>query len=407
MFARWLWGRQSPRDTFTPQGWQWFLIGYGVTAACYRWFVAAAILWFLYDLTEPYDFKIVGQLLALAALVGLVFRPLYVMARYLQDSWLWERNDMNTSRAAIRLSLAAVAILVLLCVPLPYYVRCAMRLAPDEAAAVYVDVPGQIEAILVRPGDAVQLGQPLLKLRNLDLELATVQLQNQCDVQAAKVTALRQRSLADESARAEVTQAEQSLAQLKEELAQRRAQLGQLTITAPRSGTVLPAQYRPAANATDQLPRWYGHLLEARNRGAAVSVSDPVCLIGDPTRWEAILAVDGHDVDFVQPGQRVDLLPAQRPGSRIRTTVLAVSHRDMKSTPAAMSAQAGGELLTSTDADGQARPTFVTYEASAEFEDTSSPLASGGGGIARIHAGYQSPAARLWREVRRTFHFEM
>jgi hypothetical protein len=117
--------------------------------------------------------------------------------------------------------------------------------------------------------------------------------------------------------------------------------------------------------------------------------------------------VDGNDVDFVQPGQRVDLLPAQRPGSRIRTTVLAVSQRDMKSTPAAMSAQSGGELLTSTDANGQDRPTFVTYEASAKFESASSPLASGGGGIARIHAGYQTPAARLWRELRRTFHFEM
>ena len=119
------------------------------------------------------------------------------------------------------------------------------------------------------------------------------------------------------------------------------------------------------------------------------------------------MAVDGRDVDFVQAGQRVDLLPAQRLGSRIASSVAAVSQRDMKSTPAAMSARSGGEVQTTTDAQGRERPSSVTYEALATFTDASAMLANGGGGTARIHAGYQTIAARLWREVRRTFHFEM
>lgn len=405
--SRWLWGTRATADPFVPQRWQWLLAAYTVCSAIYRWCVAAAILWFLYQLTEPYGFKVIGQLLALAAVAGLVLRPLHGLVRYLKDAWLWERSDMKTQRAIVRLSLLGAAAIVLFCVPLPYYVRCAMRLSPDDAAAVYVDVPGQIEETLVRPGDKVQAGQPLLKLRNLDLELATAQLQTQCDTQGAKVTVLRQRSLADESARAEVAQAEQSLKKLQEELAKRRDQLAQLVVKAPRAGVVLPAQRRPAEEAADQLATWHGHLLEIRNRGATVAASDLVCLVGDPTRWEAILAVDGQDVDFVQSGQRVDLLPAQRPGGRIAANVLAVSQRDMQATPAAMSARSGGELLTTTDSHGRERPAFVTYEASARFEDASSLLANGGGGIARIHAGYQTPAARLWRELRRMFHFEM
>jgi len=79
----------------------------------------------------------------------------------------------------------------------------------------------------------------------------------------------------------------------------------------------------------------------------------------------------------------------------------------MEKTPAAMSATAGGELPTTMDSQGQPRPTFVTYEAAARFEERSSLFASGGGGIARIHAGYQTPVVRLWRELRRTFHFEL
>lgn len=404
--SRWLWGGRTTADSFLPKQ-QWPLAVYAIAAGVYRWFVVAAILWFLYRLSEPYGVKILGQLLAAAAVAGLIVRPLYRLARFLNEAWLWERNDMNTSRAAIRLSLVAAAAIVLFCVPLPYYVRCAMRLSPDGAAAVYVDVPGQIDEILVRPGETVQAGQPLLRLRDLDLELAAVRLQNQCDTQVAKVAVLRQRSLADESARGEVAQAEQSLKALQQELAQRREQLAQLVIAAPRPGVVLPAPRRPAAEASDQLAVWHGHLLEPRNRGAAVAASDLVCLIGDPTQWEAVLAIDGREVDFVQPGQRVDLLPAQRPGSRIATSVLAVSQRDMQATPAAMSARSGGELLTTSDSQGRERPAFVTYEAVVKFADATALLANGGGGIARIHAGYQTPAVRLWRELRRTFHFEM
>jgi putative peptide zinc metalloprotease protein len=405
--SRWLWGTRRSADRFTPQHWQGYLAVYAIVSAVYRWFVAAAILWFLYTLTEPLGFKIVGQLLALAAMIGLIARPLYLLSRYLKDAWLWERTDMNQTRALTRLSLLGGSLLVLFCLPLPYYVRGAFRVAPEDAAAVYVDVPGQIQELFVRPGEHVEAGQPLVKIRNLDLELATAQLQTQVDAQAVRVTALRQRSLADESARGEVAQAEQSLAELKVQLNQRQGQLAKLTIVAPRSGVVMISSRRPRAQQEDMLPSWHGHLLEDRNRGATVAASDQVCLIGDPTRWEAVLAVDGRDVDFVQPGQRVDLLPAQRPGGRIASQVAAVSQRDMKSTPAALSARSGGEVPSTPRHDGRERPLFVTYEASATFVDASALLASGGSGVARIHAGYQTPAARLWRELRRTFHFEM
>jgi putative peptide zinc metalloprotease protein len=405
--SRFLFNSKSPADPFLPARRRRLLACYAVASAVYRWMVTASILWFLYKLTEPYGYKVVGQMLAVGALAGLIGVPLYSLGKSLHHLWQWERN-MNTSQAAFRLTIVAGVLIGLFCVPLPYYVRCAMRLQPHDAAAVYVDVPGEIAEILVQPGDAVQQGQPLLKLRNLDLELAVAQLQTQCESQARKVATLRQRSVADSSALAEVTQAEETLAALKEDLQRRTEQLGHLIVTAPRAGIVLPAPRRPDdQQAKDQLPAWHGHPLESRNRSARLEASDLVCFIGDRHEWEAVLAIDGHDMDFVRTGQRVDLLPAQRPGERIATTLASLSRRDMEVTPAAMSAKSGGELLTQTDHRGRERPVFVTYEASATFEDASSLLASGGGGIARIHAGYQTPATRLWRAVRRTFHFEM
>jgi putative peptide zinc metalloprotease protein len=406
LFSHWLWGKKSTPAIFTPARQRW-LLAYAAASGVYRWCVAAAILWFFYKLTEPYGFKVIGQILAVIAAVGLILRPLYILIRFLKDSWLWEGTAVPSSRGWVCLSLIGAAVLALLCLPLPYYVRCALRLSPEDAATVYVDVPGQIEKLLVQAGEEVQAGQPLLELQNLDLELATARLATQCQTQTAKVKVLRQRSLSDETARSEVAQAEQSLATLKEELAQRQEQLDKLVIKSPRSGIVIPAPRRPQDQATDQLVAWHGHLLEDRNRGATVAASDVVCLIGDLSRWEAVLAVDGHEVNFVQAGQTVDLLPAQLPGRRIHAQVLEVSQHDMQSTPAAMSSKTGGELHSTADAHGRERPTFVTYEALARFDDASALLANGGGGVARIHAGYQSAASRLWRSLCRTFHFDL
>jgi putative peptide zinc metalloprotease protein len=404
---RFLFNRPPPPDPFLPVQARPLLASYAVASAAYRWVVSASILWFLYELTEPYGFKVVGQMLATGALVGLGGMPLYALAKGGWNLWNEERN-VNTSQALFRGAILISLAIGLFCIPLPYYVRCAIRLQPEASAAVYVEVPGEIQAVLVKPGDTVQAGQPLLKLRNLDLELAAARLKTAWETQTGKLASLRQRSLADDSALAEVMQAQESLAALEEELRRRKEQLQRLVVIAPRSGVVIPAPRRPRQqNAADQLAGWHGHPLEPRNRLARLESSDCICLVGDPTQWEAVLAIDGDDVDFVRPGQRVDLLPAQRAGARIASTIGAISRRDMKTTPASMSARSGGELLTQTDAGGRERPMFVTYEAAATFSDASANLAMGGGGIARVHAGYQTPAVRLWREVRRTFNFDM
>jgi putative peptide zinc metalloprotease protein len=406
--ARFFFGSRRTSDPLLPARHRGWLVVYAIASAAYRWLVAASILWLFYWLTEPYGFKIVGQLLAAAALAALVGVPLFQVGRAAHRLWSQERNPMNSRRAWLRASLIAALLIGFFCLPLPYYVRCAVRLQPHEAASVYVDVAGQIDEILVRPGDYVEQGAPLLKLRNLDLELTIARLETECDTQATRAAVLRQRSIVDPEALAEFASVERSLAAMREELAWREKQREQLTIVAPRSGVVLAAPHRPRdVYPEDQLPAWQGHPLEARNRGATLVASDLVCLVGDPTEWEAIVAIDGRDIDFVGPGQRVDILPAQRPGERIAATIEAVARRDMKVTPVAMSSRVGGDLLTQADSQGRERPRFVSYEAAARLRDPSATLAHGGGGLARIHAPWQTPAARLWRELRRTFHFEM
>jgi hypothetical protein len=58
-------------------------------------------------------------------------------------------------------------------------VNCAFQIAPSDAAPVYVDVRGQVAAIHVENGAVVQAGDPLLTLRNHDLELAVIELEGE------------------------------------------------------------------------------------------------------------------------------------------------------------------------------------------------------------------------------------
>lgn len=403
---RFFFGGRVERDPFLPAKHRFLLASYAIASAVYRWVVAASILWFLYKLTEPYGFKIIGQLLAICSLVGLVGVPLYSAVMFFKTSWMMEDGKMT--RAIGRASIVAAVIIALCFVPLPYYVRCAMRLQPREAGGVYVDVPGQLAEIFVHPGDHVTKDQPIARLANLDLERALARLQTQRDAQSGKVASLRQRALGDDVALGELAGAEESLVAISEEIDRRHEQREKLVLRAPRDGVVLAAaRKQPADDSNGRLPTWHGHPLEARNVGALLDASVLVCQIGDPSQWEAIIAVDQNDVGSLASGQRVDLLPAQRPGARIATTLVAVSQRDMKFAPAEMSGRAGGLLLSKTDSSGRERPLFVTYEASAAFDDDSQLLAASGGGIARVHAGYRTIAARLWQEARRTFHFEM
>ena len=79
----------------------------------------------------------------------------------------------------------------------------------------------------------------------------------------------------------------------------------------------------------------------------------------------------------------------------------------MSETPAALSEKGGGSIVTKTDAQGHERPASATYQASCPLEDPEQLLVMGGTGHAKIKAGYQTLASRVWRIACRTFNFEL
>ena len=59
------------------------------------------------------------------------------------------------------------------------------------------------------------------------------------------------------------------------------------------------------------MPTWSGSPLEPENIGATLMTGTKFCQIGDPRSLEARLVIDQGDVEFVAPGQRVEIMLTQ------------------------------------------------------------------------------------------------
>jgi putative peptide zinc metalloprotease protein len=404
-WSRWLWGEKSTASQHPAESSSWLLL-YAHAAGLYQLSITIAIVWFFYYLTEPLGYKIVGQLLALAMLSGSAFYGL----RQLANAWKQARWDTTWpwQRFVLRSGVLLAVATVILVVPLPYYIRCSLRIEPRDAAGLYVDVPGEIAAIHARPGEFVAAGQPLMQLRNLNYELARQHLEQRRAQDQIRLHALRQQALLSEELLTPVAQLEQSLRATEDELAQLQHQMAKLTISTPKSGQIWPTVRRHHSLVQrDQLPNWRGHPLEARNLGAQLQVSECVALVGDPQTWFAILAVDQEVIEEIQTGCEVDFYLTQRPSQRIRTHIQSLSRKELQSTESLLNQHEGGEMLTRMDRSGRETTLSVHYEALAEFHDDSGNLAVQGSGIARIHAGYRSLGSRLLRALQRMIHWDL
>ena len=402
----WLLGLPESPDPFLPQRRQGLFALYSVAAAVYRWFVVLGILWFLYRVFEPYGLKAVGQVIAAVALYGLLVQPLWRLTKFFLVPGRIDR--VKKPRATVSAAMFGGAVIGVFCLPLPHYVRCDLHVQPRQAASAYVEFPGRLRQIHVQVGDWVRAGHPLVSLQNIDVDIELVRLSSELDQQRTKLGSLRQRAFDDETAALAIAEVEQSIVALEQQLMRRQQHAAGLQILAPADGFVLaPPRKPPGSPDSGQLPDWSGSPLEPQNLQAMLNEGALVCRVGDPSQLEAILAVDQGDVEFVHPGQPVDILLEPLPDQRLRSSLTQLSRMDMKVSPHSLSSKAGGGLVTRTDAAGRERPTSTTYQASAPLDDATSQLFPGATGQARIRTGSQTLAQRAWRFLCQTFSFEV
>ncbi len=404
--AWWCLGLEEPEDPFLPQRNQAFFAIYSIAAAIYRWVVLFSILWFLYNLLEPYGLKIVSQAIATVSIGSQIVQPLWKLGKYF---YVPGRLD-QVKRAHVNITLAVLAgaLLFVFAIPLPHHVYCLLEVKPRGAEMVYVDGAGRLEQVNVRSGQIVRAGDVLARLSNLDVELAIADLEGKREQFQARLMGLRHADKSDDMSADEIPHVRESLTMIEEQLKEKLQDRARLSLIAPAEGTVLPPpETANKPESPGQLKNWSGTPFDRRNVGATLTDSTLFCEIGDPTKWEANLLIEQDDIEFVEADQSVKIKLDEFPHRSFMSTITEIAKVDLKVTPRNMSAKSGGEVITTTDESGSERPQNTSYEARAPIDDPDALLTVGLKGRAKIYTKWQSLGAGCWRYLTRTFNFKL
>ncbi len=326
---------------------------------------------FLQRVFEPYRLEIIGKIIGLAAIGGLVIRPLYQVGKFFYIPGRVEQ--IQPTRLKISIAIVCTAILAVLFVPFPYRIFCPASIEARDAKTVFVEVPGILEQVAVHAGQQVHKGDVLAQLKNAELDVAIADLEAKRAQFESQLDSLRRERFGDTQAGLEVPHVRDSLAAVEQQLHDKHADVEHLKLVAPIDGYVIPAANLPEHKEDDddeRLPTWSGNPLEQRNLGAYLKGGVPFCQIGDPQHMQAELVIDQSDIDLVAAGKKekassVTVNLDELPGASFSSYVTEISPRSMHETPQELSHKSGGELQTKTTAAGAEQPLTASYQAIA------------------------------------------
>lgn len=400
--ARWFLGVNLRHERMLPDRLKTTIAVYAVASVLYRWFVIVAILWFCHAVLKPYGLEVIARVLAVLVIGGMIVSPAIQMAGFLRDPS--RRRDMWWGRLFVRGGVVAAVVAGLFLIRWPYRVQAPAVIEPQNASQVYVAVPGTLVE-RIEDGQPVQPGDELARLENHQLRWEVERLRGQQSQLQLRLETLQSRQIIDTTAANQIPGTRQRLADVRERLRRREADLRDLTLISPAAGQIITPLAVSANGPSGMLASWSGTPLDERNLGGFLDTGTLFCLVGDPQRLEAVLVIDQTDVEFVQPDQRVRLQFNHLPRTVLEGTVLEIAEIDLKIAPRDLVAHE--DLPTRTDESGVRRLVSTSYQARVRLDEFKAPLFIGAQGRAKIESAPQSLAARLHRYLSRTFHFEL
>ena len=408
--GNWCLGLEEPDDPFLPKRNQAFFALYTVASFVYRWVILLSILYFLNKVFEPYGLKVLGQMIALASIWGLVFMPLYKLYQFFKVPG--RIGKVKKLRMYSTILVLAGLIAGVLLIPFPSSVLCSFELKPRNASSVYVEVPGRLKDVLVKPGQEVEAGQVLARLENVDLEIEIARLQGELRAAQAQVRSLENLSLRNRDSAAQLELTRQRLASIQEQLDQKEKDLERLELKAPIAGKVIPPPRRedPKVDARLQLANWTGSPLDNANLGAMLvpdGQSDLFCQIGDLDQWDAELVLNQRDLDWVHGGEEVRLMFEESPYHVFISKIQRIARDELESVSPQLASTSGGPVPAQADPDGMVRPLETSYKADVPLDNSLGLMRNGLIGQARIKTAPQTLASRLYRYLSRTFNFDL
>jgi putative peptide zinc metalloprotease protein len=211
-------------------------------------------------------------MVALVALWGLVGMPILQLIKFFSVPGRW--GTVNRGRAFVSASAIIALIAGIFFIPLPHHVRCCFYLQPQDAANVYVDVPGTLAQVHVFPESAVIAGQAIATFENVDLDRELTALQSKLASRREKFDAYTYAAKFDPTVNEELEIARREYETAASLLQQRMKDRALLTVNSPIDGYLIAPDWINKSTAdSGSLETWYGHPLDKRNIGARMEAS--------------------------------------------------------------------------------------------------------------------------------------
>lgn len=388
-----------------PQRRKAFLATWHVSSWLYRVLVIWGIMWFVHRVLDPYGLEPLVIVLAVLTITGMFLSPLARLVDLLTSPF-WSRT-VNWSRFRVRTLFVAGVIAAGLMVPFPFSVRTPAVIRPENARSVFVQQGGTL-LWAVAPGTTVEADEELARIRNRSLDRTIVQLEGEVTLLKQQLDNLASRRLGDtDTVEALIPVTQERLQEKQEALRHRESDREQLILRAPIAGVVIPppsvTPRKERASQSSELPQWSGSPLDEANIGTVLETGTELCLIGQPDRFEAVVAIDQADVEFIAIGQSVELLIDHVPDEILTGAIVDIAEINLDVAPRELIEH--DEFPTRLDAEGIPRPLATAYQARVRLDPVASQLIVRATGLAKIHSPPQSAGQRLLRFFQQTFRF--
>ncbi|NOZ39163.1 MAG: HlyD family efflux transporter periplasmic adaptor subunit [Planctomycetes bacterium] len=371
---RWLLAEPRTEDPMLSTRQQQGLWIYAVSARVYLTLVLLGIFVVLLSWARPYRLENLVTTLGVVTLAGMLFPPL-------AGVWRMARNPSQRFRLK-RLPLTGLALTVLAVLaafffwPITRSVRGPAVFVPAEGQPVYATTAGELQFALPA-GAQVQAGEVLARLIDPQSELAVARQQGEYEVRQVRYEQLGTMRAYNHRSSQELPTARAATRDAAAQLAQLQTKAEELTICAPSAGVIVAPPVVPDVERDEsRLPVWSGSPLEPRNIGCWVESGTLLCLVAEPERLDALVAIDQADVSEVRAGQTVRLLLESSPVRVLTGVVVQVARRSATRKAADPAVDAGKYHLVQVRLDSAEAPLLVGSRGTAKIEARQSTLSS-------------------------------
>lgn len=342
---------------FVPRRRRPFYILYAILSGLYSYLLLSFLMLFTLHVLESYSPQW-AFLPAIAAGYWVFKSRIHTLVRFMKTVYLDKKERVKTWLTAYRVAPLFAAVLLAALLPLwPDFVEASFVLEPARRAWIRAEVPGTVTRVLAEEGQTVAAGQPLVELRNLELESAAARAE--ADLRLASAQASR--ALIEQG---NFGPAEYKRQEMKERERSLVNQLALLVVRSPIAGIV----------ATPRLHDLLGTYLEA---------GTPMAEVADLTEMRARIYIPEFGMRDVRIGTRVRL----QPKSRTRPLTAAL----VSVAPASTTAEPG--LFPKQQLKGINPP---RYYIGSTFLPNSGELKDGMMGTAKIFVARRSLAGLSW-----------